>query len=299
MITSAAKATVIRPVAEVVTSVQTLEGGGFPVRRPFPTARLPQVDPFLLFDHLGPVPWGPGEGIGAPDHPHRGFETVTYLLSGEMQHKDSAGNSGTLRPGDVQWMTAGAGVVHSELPSAAFMKSGGTMNGFQIWVNLPARAKMARPRYQDIPAERIPEAESADGKVKVRVIAGESLGKAAVIDTHTPILYLHFTLQPGAEIVQPAPENYNALAYVITGEVRAGDENRAVREGQMARFGGGGVVRLGVDVNAAGPAELLLLAGQPLNEPVERHGPFVMNSREEIVQAIHDSQEGRMGKIAI
>ena len=286
-----------RPVIDVVNSVKTLEGGGFPVRRPFPTARLSQVDPFLLFDHLGPVPWGPGEGIGAPDHPHRGFETVTYLLSGEMQHKDSAGNSGTLRPGDVQWMTAGAGVVHSELPSADFMKNGGTMNGFQIWVNLPARDKMKRPRYQDIPAARIPEAVSADGKVKVRVIAGESLGKSAVIDTHTPIMYLHFTLHPGGEIIQPVPETHNALAYVIGGELRAGDERRAVREGQMARFGGGGAVRLGVDGNAAGPAELLLLAGRPLNEPVERHGPFVMNTREEIVQAIRDYQEGRMGNI--
>jgi quercetin 2,3-dioxygenase len=287
-----------RSVIEIITSERALEGGGFPVRRPFPTAQLPQVDPFLLFDHLGPVQWGPGEGIGAPDHPHRGFETVTYLLSGEMQHKDSAGNSGTLRPGDVQWMTAGAGVVHSELPSADFMKNGGTMNGFQIWVNLPARDKMIHPRYQDIPAARIPETMSTDGKVKVRVIAGESLGKSAVIETHTPIMYLHFTLQPGGKIEQPVPAAFNALAYVIHGELRAGDERRAVSEGQMARFGGGGAVRLGVDENAAGTAELLLLAGQPLNEPVERHGPFVMNTRDEIVKAIHDYQEGHMGKIA-
>jgi quercetin 2,3-dioxygenase len=297
MNTVTAKESGIRPIVEVVTSVQTLEGGGFPVRRPFPTARLSQVDPFLLFDHLGPVQWGPGEGIGAPDHPHRGFETVTYLLSGEMQHKDSAGNSGTLRPGDVQWMTAGRGVVHSELPSADFMKNGGTMNGFQIWVNLPARDKMTRPRYQDIPATQIPEAVSADGKVKVRVIAGDSLGQSAVIETHTPIMYLHFTLKPGAVIVQPVPADYNALAYVIHGELRAGDERRAVREGQMARFGDGGAVRLGVDENAAGPAELLLLGGVPHGEPVERHGPFVMNTREEIVQAIRDYQDGHMGNI--
>ncbi|HEY5682850.1 MAG TPA: pirin family protein [Sulfuricaulis sp.] len=297
MNTVSAKGTVIRPVVEVVTSVQTLEGGGFPVRRPFPTARLSQVDPFLLFDHLGPVEWGPGEGIGAPDHPHRGFETVTYLLSGEMQHKDSAGNSGTLRPGDVQWMTAGAGVVHSELPSADFMKNGGTMNGFQIWVNLPARDKMSRPRYQDIPATRIPEGVSADDKVKVRVIAGDSLGQSAVIETHTPIMYLHFTLKPGAVIVQPVPENYNAFAYVIHGELRAGDECRDVRESQMVRFGGGGAVRLGVDEKASGPVELLLLGGVPLGEPVERHGPFVMNTRDEILQAIRDYQDGRMGNI--
>jgi redox-sensitive bicupin YhaK (pirin superfamily) len=256
-----------------------------------------QVDPFLLLDHLGPVTWGPGEGIGAPDHPHRGFETVTYLLSGEMQHKDSAGHSGSLRPGDVQWMTAGAGVVHSELPSDAFMKHGGVMHGFQLWVNLPARDKMIPPRYQDIPAARIPGAASADGKVKVRVIAGESLGMSAVIETRTPILYLHFTLRPGGAITQPVPENFNALAYVIRGELRAGDTGRVVSEGQMARFGSGNAVRLAVDDMAAEPADLLLLAGQPLNEPVERYGPFVMNTRQEIVQAIRDFNEGRLGKI--
>jgi redox-sensitive bicupin YhaK (pirin superfamily) len=286
-----------RQVLSVIDSDRTLEGGGFPVRRPFPTAQLMQVDPFLLLDHLGPVTWGPGEGIGAPDHPHRGFETVTYLLSGEMQHKDSAGHSGSLRPGDVQWMTAGAGVVHSELPSDAFMKNGGTLQGFQVWVNLPAHDKMTPPRYQDIPASRIPEATSADGKVKVRVIAGESLGRSAVIETRTPILYLHFTLAPGTEVVQPVPENFNALAYVIRGELRAGDEHRLVREGQMARFGGGDAARLVVDDKATEPAELLLLGGQPLNEPVERYGPFVMNTRQEIVQAIRDFNEGRLGKI--
>jgi len=297
MTTAAAKVNGIRSVVEVVTSEKTLEGGGFPVRRPFPTARLLQVDPFLLLDHLGPVQWGPGQGIGAPDHPHRGFETVTYLLSGEMQHKDSAGHSGRLGPGDVQWMTAGAGVVHSELPSDAFMQNGGTMHGFQIWVNLPARDKMIRPRYQDIPAARIPETASTDGRVRVRVVAGEALGQSAVIETHTPIIYLHFTLQPGGEIVQPVPENHNALAYVIHGELRAGDEGRRVREGQMARFGGGDAVRLGVDENASAPADLLLLAGVPLNEPVERYGPFVMNTRDEIIQAIRDYQGGKMGSI--
>lgn len=249
-----------------------------------------------MLDHLGPVTWGPGEGIGAPAHPHRGFESVTYLLSGEMQHKDSAGHSGSLRPGDVQWMTAGAGVVHSELPTDAFMQNGGTLHGFQVWVNLPARDKMIAPRYQEIPASRIPEAASPEGNVKVRVIAGESLGQTAVIETRTPILYLHFTLQPGAEILQPTPDDYNALAYVVRGELRAGDERRVVREGQTARFGGGQAVRLSVD--AAGPiTDILLLGGRPLNEPVERHGPFVMNTRAQIMQAIRDYQEGRLGKI--
>ena len=297
MTTATAQATTARPVVEVVTGIRTLEGAGFPVRRPFPTAGLLQVDPFLLLDHLGPVQWGPGEGVGAPDHPHRGFETVTYLLSGEMEHKDSVGHRGRLGPGDVQWMTAGAGVVHSELPSARFMRAGGVMHGFQIWVNLPVRDKMTRPRYQDIPAARIPAAASGDGKIKVRVIAGAALGKSAVIETHTPIIYLHFTLAPGAEVVQPVPQDHNALVYVFAGEARAGDERRTVREGQLARFGGGEAVRLAAAPDAAAPAQLLLLAGRPLNEPIARHGPFVMNTQQEIVQAIRDYQEGRMGKI--
>jgi quercetin 2,3-dioxygenase len=278
----------VRPVVEVVDSVRTLEGGGFPVRRPFPTKELTQVDPFLLLDHLGPVTWGPGEGIGAPDHPHRGFETVTYLLSGGFQHKDSAGHAGKLTPGDVQWMTAGSGVVHSELPSDEFMRDGGVMHGFQIWVNLPARDKMMKPHYQEIPATGIPTAASADGKVQVRVIAGESLGKSAVIETRTPIYFLHYTLQPGGATEQDIPADHNALVYVISGEVRLGTERKPVREGQMAMLG---------NRSAGAPADLLLLAGVPLNEPVARYGPFVMNARAEIEQAFRDYQSGRMGQI--
>ncbi len=288
-----------------------------------------QVDPFLLLDHLGPVKWGPGEGIGAPDHPHRGFETVTYLLSGGFQHKDSAGHAGQLGPGDVQWMTAGAGVVHSELPSDEFMRDGGVMHGFQIWVNLPARDKMMKPRYQEIPAARIPEAVSPDGKVKVRVIAGESLGQSAVIETRTPIMYLHFTIQPGGEIVQPVPAGHTAIAYVIDGVLRAGPDGRVVNEGQMARFGPGDSVRLaanaasgpsmdrgprldsrkesramrqgcrgfGLDPIGDLPVNILLLTGVPLNEPVARYGPFVMNTRAEIEQAFEDYKAGRLGSI--
>jgi len=286
-----------RPVVEIVDSVRTLEGGGFPVRRPFPTRDLMQVDPFLLLDHLGPVTWGPGEGIGAPDHPHRGFETVTYLLSGGFQHKDSAGHAGKLQPGDVQWMTAGAGVVHSEIPSDAFMRDGGVMHGFQIWVNLPARDKMMTPRYQEIPRTGIPEAVNADGKVKVRVIAGEAMGVSAVIDTRTPIVFLHYTLQPGGATTQSVPAGHNAIVYLISGTVQVGSERKPVREGQMARLGDGAAVSLAVAEDAGSPADLLLLAGAPLNEPVARYGPFVMNTREEIEQAFRDYQSGRMGRI--
>ncbi len=286
-----------RSVVTVIDSVRTLEGGGFPVRRPFPTKELMQVDPFLLLDHLGPVTWGPGEGIGAPDHPHRGFETVTYLLSGGFQHKDSAGHAGKLLPGDVQWMTAGAGVVHSEVPSDEFMRDGGVMHGFQIWVNLPAHDKMMTPRYQEIPRTGIPQAVSTDGKVKVGVIAGQAMGVSAVIDTRTPIHYLHYTLQPGGATTQSVPAGYNALVYLISGTVQVGADRKPVREGQMARLGDGNTVSLSVDKDADSPADLLLLAGVPLNEPVARYGPFVMNTREEIEQAFRDYQSGRMGRI--
>jgi redox-sensitive bicupin YhaK (pirin superfamily) len=286
-----------RPVISVTDSIRTLEGGGFPVRRPFPTRDLMQLDPFLLLDHLGPVTWGPGEGIGAPDHPHRGFETVTYLLSGGFQHKDSAGHAGKLTPGDVQWMTAGSGVVHSELPSDEFMRDGGVMHGFQIWVNLPARDKMMPPHYQEIPGAKIPAAVSGDGKVAVRVIAGAALGVSAVIETRTPIYFLHFTLQPGGQLVQDVPAGHNALVYLISGSVQIGQEHKPAREGQMVQLGDGDTVHLAVANDATAPADLLLLAGQPLNEPVARYGPFVMNTREEIEQAFRDYQSGRMGRI--
>jgi hypothetical protein len=177
------------------------------------------------------------------------------------------------------------------------MRDGGVMHGFQIWVNLPARDKMMPAHYQEIPAAGIPRAESADGKVQVRVIAGESLGKSAVIETRTPIYYLHFTIQPGGEIMQDVPTGWNALVYIVSGELQAGKEQKRVREGQMAALGDGDRVRLAVASDAAVSADFLLLAGQPLNEPVARYGPFVMNTREEIEQAFRDYQSGRMGRI--
>ncbi|NWJ90774.1 pirin family protein, partial [Marine Group I thaumarchaeote] len=200
-----------RSVEKIIQTIKVLEGGGFPVRRPFPTDELDQVDPFLLLDHLGPVEWGPGEAIGAPDHPHRGFETVTYLLAGETEHKDSGGHQGRLMPGDVQWMTAGSGVIHSEMPAPSFFEQGGKMHGFQIWINLPRDRKMIPPRYQDTPAEKIPEVLLEDGTSKVRVIAGEFQTTRAVIETNTPILYLHIKLQAGMNIVQPVTSDHNCM----------------------------------------------------------------------------------------
>lgn len=285
-----------RDVAQLIDAQRLLEGGGFPVRRPFPTRALSYIDPFLLFDHLGPVAWPPGEAIGAPDHPHRGFETVTYLLEGSMVHMDSAGHRGTLAPGDVQWMTAGRGIVHSELPEPSYKARGGVMHGFQLWVNLPAKDKMMAPRYQDIAAAAIPRGSSADGKTQVRVIAGDALGVAAVIDTRIPITYLHYTLAPGASVEQPIPGGHTTLVYVIDGSVEVGPRRQRVNEGQMARLSDGNRVRLRLADDAQESANALLLAGAPLNEPVVRYGPFVMNTEAEIRQAIRDYQEGRLAQ---
>ncbi|HEV2110837.1 MAG TPA: pirin family protein [Gammaproteobacteria bacterium] len=288
----------VRPVARIVPSTRTREGGGFIVHRPFPTQTLMDFDPFLLLDEMGPVNYAPGEAVGAPDHPHRGFETVTYVLDGKMQHKDSHGHAGSLGPGDVQWMTAGAGVVHSEMPEAEFTKRGGRMHGFQIWVNLPRKDKMMKPRYQELPASGIPVAESADGKVKVKIVAGESLGKSAAIATRTPIVFLHATLQPGGVLEQLLPADYTAFAYLIAGQGRFGAEGKIAGAHEMVIFENEGAsVRLENAADSKQALELLLLGGVPLNEPVVRYGPFVMNTEGEIHQAIRDYQNGRMGEI--
>jgi redox-sensitive bicupin YhaK (pirin superfamily) len=286
-----------RRVDRVVKAHRQLEGGGFVVRRPFPTGGLDLVDPFLLLDEMGPADYGPGEAVGAPDHPHRGFETVTYMLEGQFEHEDSAGNRGAIAAGDVQWMTAGRGVVHSEMPAERIRQAGGRIHGFQVWVNLPARDKMMPPRYQEVPSARIPEASSADGKARVRVIAGEALGARAVIDTRTPIAYQDWTLQPGAAIEQPLPEGYNGLVYVFDGRAEVGSEGHDVGDGELALLGGGSGVRLAVPAGARNGARMLLLAGQPLAEPVARYGPFVMNTRAEIMQAVRDFQDGQLGEI--
>ena len=290
--------TSIRSVLRVVESVRTFEGEGFMVHRPFPTPTLDFFDPFLLLDEMGPEDLGPRQAKGAPDHPHRGFETVTYVLEGRMEHKDSQGNSGKLGPGDVQWMTAGAGVVHSEMPEREFWEKGGRMHGFQLWVNLPRKDKMIKPRYQEIPSAGIPIAKSDDGRVAVKVIAGEALGTHAVIETRTPILYLHFTLEPGAEMTQPVPADYNVFAYVTGGRGLFGADRQVAQEHQMVLFSNDGDSAYFSSPDASElPLNLLLIGGVPLKEPVARYGPFVMNTREEILQAFEDYQSGRMGRI--
>ncbi len=287
-----------RTVAGVVNSIETLEGGGFLVRRPFPKASFSEFDPFLLLDEMGPMDVAPGEAKGAPDHPHRGFETVTYLLSGDMEHKDSRGHAGRLRPGDVQWMTAGAGVVHAEMPAQEFARTGGRMHGFQLWVNLPQRDKMMKPRYQEIPSSQIPKATSADGLVKVSVIAGDAMGEKAVIETRTPIIYLHYKIKPGGVATQQVPGTYNAFAYVVEGEGLFGSERERAGDGQMILFAqDGDEVKIENPADAKATLEVLLIAGVPLNEPIARYGPFVMNTETEIHQAFEDYRRGRMGAI--
>jgi redox-sensitive bicupin YhaK (pirin superfamily) len=284
-----------RTIRNTIAAVRTVEGGGFVVHRPFPTRMLMDFDPFLLLDEMGPIDYAPGQAKGAPDHPHRGFETVTYMLEGSFAHEDSAGHRGVLEPGDVQWMTAGAGVVHSEMPDPEFARTGGRVHGLQLWVNLPRRDKMIAPRYQEIPSKSIPTATSSDGNVRVKVIAGEALGVKAAIETRTPILYQHFTLEPGASIVQPVPREYRVFAYALSGTGKYGEEQREIGAQRMVIFNDDGDA---VTLTAADdPLDLLLIGGVPLNEPIVRHGPFVMNTEDEIRQAIVDYQAGRMGEI--
>jgi hypothetical protein len=286
-----------RKIERVIKARRQLEGGGFVVRRPFPIAGLELVDPFLLLDEMGPANYGPGEAKGAPDHPHRGFETVTYMLEGQFEHEDSAGNRGAIAAGDVQWMTAGSGVVHSEMPSEGIRQRGGRIHGFQVWVNLPARDKMMTPRYQEVPAARIPQAATSDGRANVRVIAGEALGVRAVIDTRTPIVYQDWSLRPGAVVEQPLAEGHHAFVYVFEGRAEVGIEGHSLGDGQLGLLGPGDGVRLAVPSGAPVGARLLLLAGQPLHEPVARYGPFVMNTEAEIRQALSDYRSGRFAQI--
>ena len=287
-----------RTISEIINAKTTTEGEGFIVHRAFPNYAVRDFDPFLLLDEMGPIELSPGEAKGAPDHPHRGFETVTYVLDGAFEHKDSQGNSGKLLSGDVQWMTAGSGVIHSEMPEKEFAQNGGRLHGFQLWVNLPKKDKMIAPRYQDVPSSKIPISYSSDKKVRVKIIAGESMGETSIIETKTPIIYLHFTLQPGSDITQKVPKEYNSFAYVAAGEGFFGAERKIAKKEQAVFFArDGDEIIISNDLNAQNPLDVLLLGGIPLGEPVARYGPFVMNTQEELDQATEDYRNGKMGKI--
>jgi quercetin 2,3-dioxygenase len=275
----------IRLVKMIAPTHTVLEGGGFKVRRPSSMGQL--MSPFLLLDEMGPMEYGPGEAVGAPSHPHRGFETVTYMMAGEMEHEDSAGNSGKLTSGDVQWMTAGRGVVHSEMPSQKMMEQGGLMHGFQIWVNLPAKNKMMAPRYQEIASSDSPTVEK-DG-IWARVIAGECLGVNSSIDTVIPITYVHVKMSQGSNLLQKINQGLNAMIYVFKGSVQI--DSAKVEDGSLAILTDGDEVQL----SCKDSAEFLILAGPQINEPISRYGPFVMNTRDEIIQAIDDYNSGLLG----
>jgi redox-sensitive bicupin YhaK (pirin superfamily) len=289
-----------RPVASVTTAPSGLEGEGFPVRRAFAGVDLRALDPFVHMDQMGEVDYAPGEPKGTPWHPHRGFETVTYMIDGTFRHQDSHGGGGLITDGDTQWMTAGGGILHIETPPEALVVSGGLFHGLQLWVNLPAKDKLIPPRYQDIRGRAVALLSSADGGALLRVIAGEVAGHRGPGSTHTPIAVVHATVSPGARLELPWRPDFNALVYVLAGTGRVGPHDHPVATGQLAVFGPGDHLSVSANPRQAGNTpnlEVLILGGQPIREPVAAYGPFVMNTRAELLQAVEDYQAGRLGVI--
>ena len=289
-----------RRVRGVSAAPSGLEGEGFPVRRAFAGVELADLDPFVHMDQMGEVEYAPGEPKGTPWHPHRGFETVTYIIDGTFEHQDSNGGGGTITNGDTQWMTAGAGILHIERPPEHLVVSGGLFHGIQLWVNLPKAEKWAPPRYQDLRATEVSLLSSPDAGALVRVIAGEVAGHAGPGQTYTPMTMLHATLAPGAALELPWREDFNALAYVLAGAGSAGLERVAVSTGQLVAFGPGDAIRLEASKGQESRSpelEVLLLGGRPIKEPVAWYGPFVMNTKDELMQAFEDYQAGKLGTI--
>ena len=292
----------VRAVRQVTTAPSGFEGEGFPVRRAFAGVTDADLDPFIHMDQMGEVDYGPGEPKGTPWHPHRGFETVTYMIEGTFEHEDSIGGGGVIANGATQWMTAGAGILHIERPPEALVMSGGLFHGIQLWVNLPAAKKMTAPRYQDLLPDSVGLATTPDGGSLLRVIAGNLGDVAGPGSTLTPITMVHASVSPGAEVRIPWNPAYNALAYVLAGNGTVGDERRPVTSGQLAVFGAGDtLVFTAADTQDSRTEhlELLLLGGEPIREPVAKYGPFVMNTRAELVQAFEDFEAGRLGSVPV
>jgi redox-sensitive bicupin YhaK (pirin superfamily) len=290
-----------RPVTRLVDAHHAVEGAGFEVWRPFPGGVDPHVaDPFFLLDQLGPVAYAPNEPVGAPWHPHRGFETVTYVLDGEIAHHDSNGGGGVIGEGDTQWMTAGSGILHDEVPTESFFRNGGISHGVQLWVNLPAALKFSPPRYQAIGSDELRLLTSPDGGALVRLIAGDLAGFEGPGSTHTPITYAHVTLSPGAELEVPWDRRFSAMAYALTGRGYVGADRRPLDAHQLAVLGDGDTLRIGAAEQQSGDVQqldVLLLGGLPIREPIAHYGPFLMNTREEVLEAIDDFNAGRLGTI--
>jgi redox-sensitive bicupin YhaK (pirin superfamily) len=289
-----------RAVRTVTVAPRGLEGEGFPVRRAFHGVDLADLDPFVHMDQMGEVEYAPGEPKGTPWHPHRGFETVTYMMDGTFEHQDSNGGGGVITNGDTQWMTAGAGILHIEKPPEALVVSGGLFHGIQLWVNLPRELKWADPRYQDLRAGEVSLVSSPDGGALVRVIAGEVAGHRGPGSTYTPMALVHATLSPSARLIVPWRADFNALVYVLAGRGTVGVERRPIQTGQLALFGAGDTLQVDADAiqeSRSPNLDVLVLGGRPIRQPVAWMGPFVMNTREEVIQAFEDYQAGRLGTI--
>lgn len=292
--------TVDRPVRSVTTAPSGFEGEGFPVRRAFAGVDLADLDPFIHLDQMGEVEYAPGEPKGTPWHPHRGFETVTYMIDGTFVHQDSNGGGGVITNGDTQWMTAGAGILHIEAPPEELVMSGGLFHGFQLWVNLPARDKFLPPRYQDLRGGEVELLSSPDGGALIRLIAGDVSGHTGPGSTFTPITLSHATLSAGARLRMPWRADFNALVYVLNGRGTFGVEQRPAAMGQLVVFGPGDVVTITAEETQESRSpnlDVLMLGGKPIGEPVAWHGPFVMNTRAELIEAFEDFQAGKLGTI--
>ena len=289
-----------RPVRSITTAPRGFEGEGFPVRRAFHGVDLADLDPFIHLDQMGEVEYAPGEPKGTPWHPHRGFETVTYMLDGTLRHADTHGGGGLISDGDTQWMTAGSGLLHIEAPPEEVVMKGGLFHGFQLWVNLPAAKKWSPPRYQDLGAGDVRLLTSHDGGALLRLIAGDLGGESGPGSTHTPIVLVHATVEPGARVSLPWRRDFNALVYTLAGRGTVGAERRRIDMGQLAVLGQGDTVELEADViqeTRAPKLDVLILGGLPIREPVAWYGPFVMNTRAELQQAFDDFNAGKLGRI--
>jgi quercetin 2,3-dioxygenase len=289
-----------RPVRSITTGPHGYEGEGFPVVRAFAGVSSAALDPFVHMDQMGEVEYQPGEPRGTDWHPHRGFETVTYMIDGRFAHQDSHGGGGLITDGATQWMTAGAGILHIETPPAELVENGGLFHGIQLWVNLPKQDKFATPRYQAIEGTDVALLSSDDGGALIRVIAGQLDGHRGPGVTHTPITMAHSTIQPGARLNIPWNRDYNALVYVLSGRGSVGPIAHPIQQGQLVVLGPGDRITVAAapSQESRRPAlEVLILGGRPIREPVVHYGPFVMNTKAEVIEALEDFQAGKFGSV--
>ena len=278
-----------RSVSHILES-SIIDMGSFQVKQPLPTQKVSQISPFLLLHHFGPIKVEPGfDPIDLGPHPHRGFEPVTFLYQGGIRHKDSLGNEGILEAGDIQWMTAGRGIIHSERASDFFMENGGTIEGIQLWVNLPAQNKMTQPKYQEIRKNDIPII--TENKVTHRLVSGNWNGQKGIVDTFSPMIIIQTSILSGGKTYIPIPDNFNACIYILSGKIILND-NFDYPAGKMIYFTNKGE---GIGIEGLEDTEILVLCGEPIEEPLAQYGPFVMNSQTEIMEAMRDYQMGKMG----